>query len=96
MEILITFFRFYELKSQGATDFNDWFVTSVVLLFQGIVLLEVVWPILIVGIVALIRVAVPPQEHTTCELIIIFIANVRSELNRTTASVKQTNKQTKS
>ncbi|KAK7500957.1 hypothetical protein BaRGS_00007837, partial [Batillaria attramentaria] len=32
----------------------------------GILLLEVVWPILIVGIVAVIRVGVPPKESPTC------------------------------
>ncbi|XP_070186023.1 uncharacterized protein [Littorina saxatilis] len=32
----------------------------------GLLLLEVVWPILIVAIIALIRIAVPPIERTTC------------------------------
>ena len=47
-------------------------VDTACVLFQGILLLEIVWPILIVAIVAVIRVGVPPKETSTCESCVLY------------------------
>ena len=55
-------------------------------LFQHILILEVVWPVLIFIIVALMRSAIPPENKPTCKYILSFqwlylLANIAKQLH---------------